>query len=85
MLKSHQRLSRLSTYCVFTLLVACGGQSTDSSRDETSTTTQGHPILVVDEPEYNFGKVKQGIPVEHTFKIKNKGKGELIIDKARGS
>jgi hypothetical protein len=85
MLKSHQRLCGLGLCCVFALLVACGGPSTDSPRDETSTSAPGKPIIVVTEPEYDFGKVKQGIPIEHTFKIQNKGKGELIIDKARGS
>lgn len=85
MLKSHQRLRGVGLCYLFALLGACGAPSTDSSRDEDSTSAQGEPIIVIAEPEFNFGKVKQGVPVEHTFKIQNKGKGELVIDKARGS
>lgn len=37
------------------------------------------PKLVIEEYEYNFGKVKEGEEVSHTFKIKNEGAAELII------
>jgi len=37
------------------------------------------PKLVVEEYEYNFGKVKEGAEVSHTFKIKNEGAAELVI------
>lgn len=37
------------------------------------------PKLVIEEREYDFGKVKEGEEVSHTFKIKNEGVAELII------
>src|SRR5262245_43629430 len=37
------------------------------------------PKLVIEEYEYNFGIVKDGEEVSHTFKIKNEGAAELII------
>ena len=42
------------------------------------------PEIACDEPEHDFGKVAQGKEVEHIFKIKNKGKGVLKIERARG-
>lgn len=42
------------------------------------------PEIICAKPEHNFGKVAQGEEVEHIFKIKNKGKGVLKIERARG-
>lgn len=45
---------------------------------------QAQPAIHCDKPEHDFGKVAQGGEVEHIFKIKNKGKGVLKIERARG-
>jgi hypothetical protein len=45
---------------------------------------QAQPAIACDKPEHDFGKVAQGGEVEHIFKIKNKGKGVLKIERARG-
>ena len=45
---------------------------------------QAQPVIACDKPEHDFGKVAQGGEVEHVFKIKNKGKGVLKIERARG-
>jgi len=37
------------------------------------------PKLAVEHTDHNFGKVKEGEEVSHTFKIKNEGAAELII------
>jgi glutathione peroxidase len=37
------------------------------------------PKIALNEREYDFGKVKMGEQVSHTFKIKNEGPAELII------
>jgi len=42
------------------------------------------PEIACDKPVYDFGKTAQGGEVEHMFKIKNKGKGVLKIERARG-
>src|SRR5262245_62813640 len=37
------------------------------------------PKIALEEREHNFGRVKQGEEVSHTFKIKNEGAAELVI------
>ncbi len=37
------------------------------------------PRLVLTETEHNFGEVKEGIMLSHTFKVKNEGRAELLI------
>jgi glutathione peroxidase len=37
------------------------------------------PKVKVDATEYNFGAVKEGDTISHTFKIKNEGTAELVI------
>jgi hypothetical protein len=37
------------------------------------------PKIQVENPVYDFGTALEGTPVNHTFKIKNVGKGELLI------
>jgi hypothetical protein len=41
------------------------------------------PLAVFKELEYNAGKVRQGTPIEHTFVVKNEGKGTLNILSAK--
>ena len=43
------------------------------------------PKIVALAPTFNYGKVKQGATVEHSFKIRNDGVGDLIIRRAKGS
>jgi hypothetical protein len=45
---------------------------------------QAQPAIACNQPEHDFGKIAQGGDVEHIFKIKNKGKGMLKIERARG-
>jgi glutathione peroxidase len=42
-------------------------------------TTPAAPKIAMEEREHNFGMVKQGEEVSHTFKIKNEGAAELVI------
>jgi len=37
------------------------------------------PKIALEEREHNFGKVKEGEQISHTFKIKNEGAAELVI------
>ena len=46
---------------------------------------QQGPKITFEEKEFNFGKIKQGDKVEHTFKFKNEGDAPLIINNAKGS
>lgn len=45
----------------------------------------GKPKIVAVQAEFDFGRVKEGVDVEHVFKIKNEGNADLQIEKARGS
>ena len=42
------------------------------------------PEIACDKPEFDFGSVAQGEEAKHVFTIKNKGKGVLKIERARG-
>jgi len=42
------------------------------------------PVIACDGADYDFGSVSQGDVVQHVFRIKNKGKGVLNIQRARG-
>ncbi|HEX4210574.1 MAG TPA: DUF1573 domain-containing protein, partial [Candidatus Binataceae bacterium] len=43
------------------------------------STNGGQPKIQLINPNYNFGSVTNGVPVTHTFKIRNAGRGTLII------
>ncbi len=75
-----------------TLLVLAGGCSKQPKQQEGAVekaaepvVKQGPPKIVVDEKSYDFGKVKEGTNVEHVYKIKNEGEGELVIENVRSS
>jgi len=68
---------------------ACGGKGegkADAGKQEPGAAKAGgKPKIVAEQSAFEFGKVKQGVDVEHVFKIRNAGDAELRIDKARGS
>jgi uncharacterized protein DUF1573 len=41
------------------------------------------PVLVLNEKIYDFGKVKQGEVIEHTFGVFNKGDQSLLIGRVK--
>ena len=43
------------------------------------------PVLSVDDPEFQFGKIKQGEKVEHIYVLTNSGKSDLLIRKVKAS
>ncbi|MBN2427219.1 MAG: DUF1573 domain-containing protein [Deltaproteobacteria bacterium] len=43
------------------------------------------PVIVIDNPEYNFGQVFAGTQVSHIFGFRNTGTTPLIIEKVRHS
>jgi len=40
------------------------------------------PELAIDSTLYNYGEVFRGKKISHAFILKNRGKGDLIIEKA---
>lgn len=67
---------------------ACGGkgqEGQDAGREQPAAKADAKPKIAAAESAFDFGKVKQGVEVEHIFKIRNEGDAELKIEKARGS
>ncbi len=53
---------------------------------ETAGATDANaPVITFQEQEYDFGTIKQGEVVNHTFKFTNTGKSPLIIESATAS
>lgn len=40
-----------------------------------------HPVMTFEKMEHNFGDIMEGASVETTFKFKNTGKADLLIDR----
>lgn len=85
----------LSSIILSTLLVACGekGDKTHPSESADSTAlAESKPVDTVnvskfkfEENEFDFGNIKEGEIVKHTFKFTNVGVVDLLISSARGS
>ena len=65
--------------------MGCKKQADEKAVPGKSTETLGKPVIVAVEPVYDFGKVKQGEEVAHTYLIKNTGDRDLVIEKTSGS
>jgi hypothetical protein len=77
---------------VFLLAVvvsSCGQKSKDSSAVSTDIIKMGEntpePKFDFKESVWDFGKIKEGEKVEHTFKFTNVGKEDLVISKVTAS
>jgi hypothetical protein len=69
------------------LVCACGGKGEgvkDAGQDQPAD-QEKKPKIVAVQSAFDFGQVKQGVDVEHIYKIRNEGTAELKIEKARGS
>lgn len=68
------------------LLMACNNttNSETANNDSTNTAeeythTTGDGKIVFEQDEYDFGTIKEGEVVEHTFKFKNEGTEPVIL------
>jgi len=52
---------------------------------ETEAPNPNAPVMTFTETEYNFGDIKPGDVVKHTFNFTNSGKSPLIIENATAS
>ncbi|EJF10509.1 MULTISPECIES: DUF1573 domain-containing protein [Pontibacter] len=50
-----------------------------------TTSTENAAVMTFEESEYDFGTIKQGEVVEHTFTFTNTGKTPLVIESASAS
>jgi len=51
----------------------------------TTTTKTDVAVAVVDNQNFDFGKIKQGVPATHRFLFTNKGKVPMVITNAQAS
>ena len=78
-------------YCLIALLLtlslgipACKGNAQKEDVPKKVEVVAA-PVITVVEPDFDFGKAKQGAEVSHIYKIKNTGTKELVIEKTHGS
>ena len=64
------------------LLASCSGSGNKANRNADSSTDGGDAVIAFTEYEYDFGKVKAGTKVRHTFSFENQGSGSLVIQSA---
>ena len=62
------------------LLIICGLSFTVAAQErKVSDQPAAAPKMVIDGTAHDFGKVKAGAALTHTFKVKNTGKADLNI------
>lgn len=70
------------------ILNACQSKNNNSSTTDSATLAENvlpegeAPKVQVENPIYEFGKIKQGDKIQHEFTFKNVGKSPLIITDA---
>jgi|WetSurMetagenome_2_1015567.scaffolds.fasta_scaffold00537_16 hypothetical protein len=82
----HKRLILFSTILVSCWVIGCSHSPAPSSKVTQQpapqvSTTQGTPVAVLTETEFDFGEVSEGNDYVHDFKIANKGDAVLEIIK----
>jgi hypothetical protein len=60
-------------------------KSSDGAASGTEAMMDALPSIAFAEEFHDFGEVKEGEVVEHTFTFTNEGEGPLIISNAQGS
>jgi hypothetical protein len=56
--------------------------SDQPSSDTLTVNSQDAPLMTFTETEYDFGNIKEGDVIKHTFKFTNTGKAPLVIENA---
>lgn len=64
---------------IIALPLGAFAQAAVQDAPEDEKTKSAAPKIALVERDHNFGKVKEGEEVSHTFKIKNDGAAELVI------
>ncbi len=60
------------------------GLHPQKNTDAAAKPTGPAPVIVCDQPQYDFGTAAEGEDVKHVFSVRNKGQGVLKIIQARG-
>jgi hypothetical protein len=71
---------------LFFLLVLAGLTQVSYGQQAPATTPKADVAVIQwDNQNFDFGKIKQGVPASHEFKFTNKGKVPLVITNAQPS
>ena len=62
-----------------------GADTSAAAASQIPVDTANLPKFKFEESEFDFGQIKEGDVVKHTFKFTNTGKSNLVITDARGS
>jgi len=68
-----------SVFSLLSLIIALPFAAFAQNGPADGKTMPAAPKIALEKSEHNFGKVKEGEVVSHTFKIKNEGAAELVI------
>lgn len=63
-------------------VLSSGGQKLEKAAPQAENQNVA-PAINFDEPSHNFGETYQNTKLKHSFKFKNMGTGELIIEKVK--
>ncbi len=76
------RLLSLPVAIMLAFSVAAGAWQKQPAKPNGSTDTSNgpHPILVIEAPIHDFGELDSGTPMRHSFKIRNTGTADLVIE-----
>ena len=67
-------LKSISTLVLLLLVVVAA-----VAQENPSKPSGGAPKMVIESPTHDFGEVKAGAPLHYTFKVKNEGSADLLI------
>jgi len=72
---------KFSIMVAFTLLLGCSNNSTEktSEKKESNSSVKKYPELKLIEDFFDFGSIKEGEVISHTFHFKNIGDDKLIV------
>lgn len=84
-----------STACIALLFSCSGGNKKIETGDiDSNPATAENPVVTNNGPKgtpkfeeliHNFGKIKDGETVKHTFRFKNTGKGDLTVSDVKAT
>lgn len=72
--------SRIFLVMALVLLVVITAVAQEKQQQPKGPPSQTGPVLVIESFTHDFGEVKSGTPLRFSFKVKNEGKSDLLID-----
>ena len=70
------KFARIFSALALSILLAT---SATARQNQEPKPAEGAPKMVIESFTHDFGEVKAGTPLRYTFKVKNEGKGDLLI------